>query len=279
MITQFKPTPRLITIASAIFVLALGCFTFTRAADKEAAPQATEKSKVDPAPSKENEDTKAGIKVIEKEWAKQNALVEQKQKEVDALKEKLNISPFDEALYNDSGDFNPEILRKLESIRVEAMASYNQVNTLYTYLSSLTRAEFRRAAQTAIPDVQLTSLMDHLAEAEVRLAGEELDHSDTHPDLIKMRHIVKKINQQIDDRLDGILAGLNARAASAKAHLDAIQKEMDKTMKTKTDFATTMPWRAYVTAKHDLESLRFLREKIALRIIQEKIDMAIEKSK
>ncbi len=155
MITQFKPTSRLVTIASAIFVLALGCFTFTRAANKEAAPLPKEKPKAEPALNKEKEDPKSRIFVIEKELAKQAALVEQKQKEVDALKEKLNISPFDEALYNDSGDFSPEILRKFESFRIEALANYNQINTLYTHLASLSRSEFRKAVQTAVPDLSL----------------------------------------------------------------------------------------------------------------------------
>src|SRR5207247_7074312 len=112
--------------------------------------------------------------------------------------------PFDEAFYNDSGDFDRDTLRKYESMRVESLANYNQINTLYTHLRALTRSDFRKAVQTAMPDLQLNSLMDHLAESETRLTGLESDSADTHPDVIKMRQIVIKINQQVEDRLDGI---------------------------------------------------------------------------
>jgi len=124
--------------------------------------------------------------------------------------------------------------------------------------------------------------MDRLAEAEVRLAGLESDHgskADTHPDVIKTRQIVKKIDQQLEDRLDGILEGLKAKTAAAKAHLDSMQKVLDDPRRNRTDFATETPWRSYFTAKADLQNLKLVREKLRLRIIQEKIDMAIERSK
>ncbi|HYV27515.1 MAG TPA: M56 family metallopeptidase [Candidatus Eisenbacteria bacterium] len=190
MITQFKPTPRLVTIASAALVVALGCFTFTRAAEKEPPPQSKETA--GPAPESKKEMQKRGIEVLKQEWAKKNALVLEKQKEVDALKEKLNISPFDEALYSASGDFDPATLRKYESMRVEALANYNQLNTLYTHLRALSRSDLRKAVLTASPDQHLNSLMDHLAESEVRLEGLESDNAKAHPDVIKMLRIVKK---------------------------------------------------------------------------------------
>jgi hypothetical protein len=75
--------------------------------------------------------------------------------------------------------------------------------------------------------------------------------------------------------LDGILEGLKAKVASAKAGVDEIQKAVGHAK----NFTTDMPWHSYFSAKRDLENLRFIREKIAIRMIQEEIDMAIEKSK
>src|SRR5262249_42445177 len=135
--------------------------------------------------------TERGIETLQKHYDKQNADVEKKQQEVNRLREEHKISDIGDSTYAGQGQtLEPQTVQRLEAQRVESLADYTQINSLYKNLTNLSKADFRKAVLTAAPDQQLGSLMDHLAESEVRLASMESDLSDTHPDLIKMRQIV-----------------------------------------------------------------------------------------
>jgi len=67
--------------------------------------------------------------------AKQDARIWEKQKELDALKEELNISTAETT--SNEGLLDPETLRKIAIQRIEAAARYAELNTLYTHLRGL----------------------------------------------------------------------------------------------------------------------------------------------
>ena len=276
MIAQFRPTRRLAVIASTILVLTLVCFTFTRAAEKAPAPQTAEKPKLEPTPEKQRINAQRGIKMLEGEFAVADARVREKQKELDALKLELNISSPEEAAKEGQGVLDSDTWRKMESQRIEAAARYAELNALYTALRGLSRADFRNAVQTAAPDPHLASLMEKLTEAQLKLANSISDYSEKHPEITRLRDVIKMLEKAIEVRLDGILVGLKVRAESSKAGMDTVQKEMHELKRTDIKMAITR--RPYFDAKHDLESLKLNRERIALRIIQEKIDAAIQKA-
>src|SRR5436190_16841130 len=105
--------------------------------------------------------TKGGIEILKKNWEDQNRAVTNMQAQVDFLKEKLGISDF-EAM---GGQFSsgttpePEILRKLEAQRIDASAEVQRIETLFHYLSKLSRTDHRTAVATASPDQQRIELM------------------------------------------------------------------------------------------------------------------------
>lgn len=273
MIAQFKPTPRIVSIASAMLLLALGCFTFTGAAEKESSLKSPEKPKGESNPDRQRQMQERGIKVLQDEWDKIDHQVRATQSGVDRMKEELRISDLDEADY---GNPNPETLRKMEGMRIEASREYKRVSTLYTYLTNLSRVELRKAVPTASPDVLLQELLGQQAVAEQKLALHLEQHpSDAeHPDVKATRRLLNEINRQIGDRLDGILIGLKARAAAFKEQLDDLRNEVDK---AKTiDIDNAIKRRPYFQAKRDLESLQLVRQRLQLRLMQEKVDQSLE---
>ena len=222
--------------------------------------------------------TKGGIEMLKKQWEDQNRSVTNMQAQVDVLKETLRISDF-EAMggqYNSSTTPEPEILRKLEGQRIEAQAEFKRIETLYNYLTNLSRKDLRKASATASPDQQLTELMQQQALAEQKLADLIENVAAVHPDVKRITRVLAQIDKQVGDRVDGIMRGLEAKKDSEKAHLDELTKEAQKFREY--DIKKAIERRPYWQAKRDLESLQLVRERLNLKIIQEEVDAAIPKT-
>src|SRR6185369_1632072 len=90
--------------------------------------------------------TQRGIATLKKKWDEQNLEVFKKQTNVNNLRKELKISDIGESSYMGQGvTLEPETLRKFESLRVESLAEYNRLNTLYNEFTNLSRADFRKA--------------------------------------------------------------------------------------------------------------------------------------
>jgi len=86
----------------------------------------------------------------------------------------------------------------------------------------------------------------------------------------------EQIDKQVKERLQGILEGLNAKAASFKACMEEMQILVDRARTN--DNATAIARRPYFQAKRDLENEQVVRERLKLRIVQESIDATIPKT-
>src|SRR6185369_2390934 len=96
------------------------------------------------------------------------------------------------------------------------------------------------------------------------------------PEVKRIKSVWETNNIQIDNRCSGILIGMRAKRDAEKARLDNLLSEVGA---NKTDdIEKAIERRPYFQAKRDLESLQYIREKLTMRVIQEKIDSAIPKS-
>ncbi len=223
--------------------------------------------------------TKGGIDILRKQWSDQNVAVSNMQVHVDVLKEKLGISDFEAMAggqFSSGSTPEPEILRKLEGQRIEKQSLYRGIETLYNYLIKLEKPELKKAVVTASPDVQLTELMQQQAMAEQKLADLIESVAPEHPDVKRISRVLAQINKQVDDRLEGIMRGLEAKRDAEKAELDELTKEVQHYREF--DIKKAIERRPYWQAKRDLESIQMVRERLNLKIIQEEVDAAIPKT-
>ena len=216
-----------------------------------------------------------GIQTLRDQWDQQHRAVTNKQTEVDDLKVKLGISDY-EATYgmmSQAGTPEPEILRKLEAQRIEAQAEFKQIETLYIYLTNLTRVELEKAITTASPDLQLTDLKQNQALVEQKLADLIENYAPDHPEVKRITRVLAQIKKQVEDRLDGILKGIEAKKDAEFARLQELIKEVKAYREY--DIETAVKRRPYWQAKRDLESLQQVRERLHYRVIQEEVRAAI----
>lgn len=216
-----------------------------------------------------------GIEKLEQELHKVETESNEKQTLVEKLKVELKIPDSEDRAFYASSVPEPEILRHLENLRIEAQADFEHHRTLYSSLTNLTRAEFKTAVLTASPDPHLQSLLERQAETEQRLADLIETYSAEHPDVIRMKGVLGRINDQVNERLEGIIEGLRVKMAAAKAKYDSYVTEVEKTRKT--DIETAIRRAPYFSAKRDLDKLKEFREKLMTKITSEKVDSKIER--
>lgn len=98
------------------------------------------------------------------------------------------------------------------AIRAEAL----RAEVLLKQLSALTRGDLRRVLPTAAPDPLLNTLLEQLADGERRLASARTSFADDHPTVKATRDGLKVVQEQIEERIGGIMQGLAIKAASLK---------------------------------------------------------------
>ena len=115
-----------------------------------------------------------------------------------------------------------------------------------------------------------------LFRSQQNKAAIDVTYAPEHPEAQRITRVIAQINQQIEERCEGIKAGRKALTAASRARLASLQTAVDKAKGT--DIETTISRRAYFQAKRDLDKLQDVRDKINLRIMSEQIENNIPKT-
>ena len=292
MISKFQPASRFALLVSVALLIAVGCFTFTRAADKTQYPP--NNSTVQPVPTSNNNESGSMLEnsaarlpnIVTAEKARtieskersvavlRNALdkisgeVSAQQYELTAIRKHLAI-PNDIA--EGKAVSNSENINQLESLRNEAETEYVK-KTMLEILTKLNRDELRQALPTAAPDTLLASLLEHRDQTQTKLDNLRGDFGEQYPDAKEyQRALLENLNIRIDDRMQGILKGIEVQVASLKAVVDNSNLRFDQL--TKDDNESLDKYQPYFQKKRDLENLQKSRDELMTRIRQEKLEL------
>ena len=95
---------------------------------------------------------------------------------------------------------------------VGAVPSENSDAKILAILEHLPLEKAESVMPTLVPDAGLTQLLQQRGEAETKLAQLGVDYSTNNPDYMKQQAVLKTINQQIVERINGIMEALAMRA-------------------------------------------------------------------
>lgn len=213
---------------------------------------------------------KKGIGILQESLTEKEKEFQNLQEQVDKLRKDLEINDIDPYSGKMLGTYDQETIRGMERLRIEAEAEFVRFNELYTQLKEKSREELKRAIPTANPDPILQTLLDKLAEAEQRKASLEPDYSTNHPEMIRITKLLDTLNQQVDDRLKGVLAGLATRVASFQKEADNLKAQARAAMDKERLVAEKM--RPYLQAKEELDLKRQVKQALSLRVSQVEVD-------
>ena len=214
-----------------------------------------------------------GIDVLEDELESYKEEIGDMQAGVDKLRVDLGIS--DAAGDESYSIIEPEIVRRYESGLIDARTVQTSMSTLLDGLKLQSLEELRDSISTAYPDAQLDVLIRELHTGQQTLANHSIDLGELHPRIKGLEKVVATLEQQIDNRIQGVLAGLELKVRSASAQVEQLQRDVTDAKKRESDMRKK--GRNYFDAKRALSNKTRIRDTILFRVMQEKVDLALPK--
>ena len=216
---------------------------------------------------------KKGIESLKTRMEEINTEITSMQSDVDRFRTELGIS--DAAGEESYSIIEPEIVRRYEVELITAKGVLTTQSSLLDGLKGQSPEELRASILTAHPDAQLDALTREFHTGQITLANQSIDLGDEHPRIKGLKKVVATLEGQIDDRIKGILAGLELRVQSSKAQVEQLQRDVEDAKKRESDMREQ--GREYFNAKRELANTTRIRDTILLRVMQEEVDLELPK--
>jgi polysaccharide biosynthesis transport protein len=217
--------------------------------------------------------SQSGIQALDEEYNEQKKQVAIRQTAVDKQRNELNISDMGDAYYQSTVE--QESVRNIDKDRLQAQSRFAHFKQMAVELHSKSRKELRKAIPTAAPDTAMDRYLGDLAKTEQQYAANISDLGPKHPEIQKLEELMKTINQQIEDRVDGVLAGIDLQVAQGEAVVKKLSEQLEAAKKQDTE--TRQKYAPYFTAKRDLENQQRILDTVYMRMLAEKVDSKIPK--
>ncbi|HLX70224.1 MAG TPA: polysaccharide biosynthesis tyrosine autokinase, partial [Verrucomicrobiae bacterium] len=213
-----------------------------------------------------------GIKSLQQQVDEQQAKVDAAQTNVDNLRQQLGISDANENANAPAPSLDFKTLDQLTTEKVQHEALYNQQIALLNGLLVMTNdpEKLKKALPVAVEDGQLNSLLGELDKAQQDFLKLKADYGPDHPKYQSAKELVQDLTNKVNDRVDGILTGLQMKAEASKAYLDSINKNISEA-KT-NDIETATKDAPYFASKQKLETEQRALQALRSKTIEEQID-------
>jgi capsular exopolysaccharide synthesis family protein len=220
--------------------------------------------------------TKGGIKVLEDQFQTEEQQIQIVQSNVDFLRKELKINDNDPNATAPSSTLTQEQLHDYNNRQIEGETIHMRLEKQLTQLKALSPDKLRDALPTMIPDSALSELLSKLHEAQQRFVTLTNDYAPASPDIARVQSLMDELNRQIDDRVNGIITGMENQLESEKASLDALTDSVE-TAKEK-DHAEAVRGQPYWNEKRKLENMIEFHKLLAAKVESEKLDVEIPKT-
>jgi polysaccharide biosynthesis transport protein len=217
-----------------------------------------------------------GINALEERWDEHDQKIKDAQGEVERLREELKIPDAVAMFAAPMQPLSNEEVRRLDAMRIQYQAELVSEQELLKELKSRSREDLKNALPTAVPDPQLSSLLEQLNTAEQRLILQRKDYGPENLGLLNTQELVDDINRKIDERISGILVGLEVRVARMKAYVDYLTEQVEKAKTVDIEFSKKS--RPYFDAKERVENLKRFQLALTTKIAAERIDVELPKT-
>lgn len=204
----------------------------------------------------------------------------QAREHVEALRAELNIPPSLDA--NDDAptvQMTGEMLRRLESLRIEYQAEYTRQKTLLEQLKQMKPDDLPQALPTAVGDPMLTSLLEQSSLAEERLSGLKIEFGPENTEVRKASSQLKDLREKIVARTQGIMLGLQAKVESMKMSIDQLQYQSNDyhARTAKKAAQNSVQYRPYWEALRELRVSEGFHQALMVKLAAEETDSQLSK--
>ena len=220
--------------------------------------------------------TEGGIKVLEEQYEAEEQQIQTIQTNVETLRRDLGIVDNDPTSFAPSPTLSQQELQQYQEMMMESETRYNELDNQLTELKALTPDKLKDVLPGVNPDPTLSSLLDKLNESKQRFVTLTNDYSTSNPDVIRVQSLMVELNQEIDDRVNGIMVAMQSNKDKEKAVFDTLTtKVAAATEKDRLEFVRGQP---YWQEKRKQADMADLHKALYNRIEAEKINLALPKT-
>jgi polysaccharide biosynthesis transport protein len=215
--------------------------------------------------------TQKGLDKLRDEALQQEEQVRKAQEKVEKLRKELDVPVFGTVKLSDMTI--QELQRQLTSARVEEVSRETRLDEV----KKLDVRQLRSTISMLISDNIVQNLLQSLSDLETKLETMKQDYGPENPAVLSMLAMRDKQEQQLDERLQGIIRGFEVDYQMAKARVDELQKQVDDA-KSANLVLESERYRPFVNAQREEELQTRLYEAIKMRIQQASIEMEVPRS-
>jgi succinoglycan biosynthesis transport protein ExoP len=220
--------------------------------------------------------TMGGVKALEEQLKVEDDKIARVKEELDSIRVTNRISDIDTAGTAPTMLSETEEYRRLSSSRFEKELFYKRMKEQYDKLVAIDLTSLRDVLPGFQPDSELSALVSELNTADQRYTAMINELGPSHPQIKSVKDLQDLLNKKIDNRVSGILKGLETQVSTAKSELDGIVKAVEDARVIDQDKLTKT--RPYFDKKRELQRLNDLRDLITRKKNIEEIDLKLPKS-
>ena len=219
--------------------------------------------------------TSKGLDVLRDQYLNESNQIQSVQANVEKLRKDLGIT--DQA--NASGptpSLSRDQLNTYNQQQLEGERVYKELFVLLQQLKAYDIIKLRDVLPSVVPDAALSSLLDQYHEAQRKKASLIIDYSPDHLNVARVQTLLDTLNTQINDRITGIMAGMESQVSSKKAALDTLTGTVDAAKLR--DQVEAEKFQPYYNEKRKLEQMFELHKLLYSKIEMEELDSAIPRT-
>ncbi len=181
--------------------------------------------------------------------------------------------------YGDSaaGSLDKVSLAALENLRITARVSLEDKKAKLGKIMSMSHDELSESGHYVVGDPSLNSLVGAKRESEVQLSALLRTLGPNHPDIERIQQGISELNVKIDEAIDGMKRGVRAEYEVEKAKLEILEDELEA-LKAEEIVSEGAGYREFNAAKEDLRHAKQIRDELAVRHWEEKIELRVPKT-
>ena len=170
--------------------------------------------------------TSKGLDVLRDQYLNESNQIQTLQANVEQLRKDLGISDLANAA-GPTPTLSQGQMTTYNQQQIEGERIYKELYVQVQELKAYDKTKLRDVLPTVIPDAALSSLLDQYHEAQRKIAVLKKDYSPDNLNVVRIQTLLDTLDGQINDRVTGIMAGLESQVSSKKAALDALTAAVD----------------------------------------------------
>jgi capsular exopolysaccharide synthesis family protein len=222
--------------------------------------------------------TENGLKTLEEQFQEQDLEIKTNQDYVEQLRQQLHIT--DQASASaPTPTLNDEQLKIINQRQIENEQLYKGRLVELQELKSIQETNKSKLCDVLpqmVQDGALNDLLSKLHESQQKWVTLTNDYALTNFVVTRVQSLMDELNREIDDRVVGIMAGLESQVNSKKAELDALTDSVNAAkLKDQEEAKKNQP---YYDQKRYLEQKQRMHELLYSKLEMEKVDLDLPKN-